>query len=176
QEKLEELQSELIHIARVSAMGTMASTLAHELNQPITAVVNYVETVRDLLAEPDPEDFPEIREALQDAAGEAMRAGHIVRRLRDFVARGEVEKTIGSLPNLINEAAAFGLLGANEKSIRTRLDIDHDAASVLVDKIQIQQVLVNLIRNAVEAMGTSAQRLLTIRTMPDQPGFVRVTV
>lgn len=176
QEKLEELQSELIHVARVSAMGTMASTLAHELNQPITAIANYVEAVRDLLAEPDPEDFPEIRDALQDAAGEAMRAGHIVRRLRDFVARGEVEKTIESLPNLINEAAAFGLLGANEKSIRTRLDIDHDAASVLVDKIQIQQVLVNLIRNAVEAMGASAQCLLTIRTVPDQPGFVRVTV
>lgn len=176
QEKLEELQSELIHVARVSAMGTMASTLAHELNQPITAVANYVEAVRDLLAEPDPEDFPEIREALQDAAGEAMRAGHIVRRLRDFVARGEVEKTIESLPNLINEAAAFGLLGANEKSIQTRMDIDHEAASVLVDKIQIQQVLVNLIRNAVEAMGASDQRLLTIRTAPDQPGFVRVTV
>lgn len=176
QERLEELQSELIHVARVSAMGTMASTLAHELNQPITAVANYVEAVRDLLAEPDPEDFPEIREALQDAAGEAMRAGHIVRRLRDFVARGEVEKTIESLPNLINEAAAFGLLGASEKSIQTRMDIDHDAASVLVDKIQIQQVLVNLIRNAVEAMGESARRLLTIRTVPDQPGFVRVTV
>ena len=176
QEKLEELQSELIHVARVSAMGTMASTLAHELNQPITAVANYVEAVRDLLADPDPEDFPEIREALGDAASEAMRAGHIVRRLRDFVARGEVEKTIESLPNLINEAAAFGLLGANEKSIQTRMDIDHDAANVLVDKIQIQQVLVNLIRNAVEAMGESAQRLLTIRTVPDQPGFVRVTV
>lgn len=176
QEKLEELQSELIHVARVSAMGTMASTLAHELNQPITAVANYVEAVRDLLAEPDPEDFPEIREALGDAASEAMRAGQIVRRLRDFVARGEVEKTIESLPNLINEAAAFGLLGASEKSIQTRIDIDHDAATVLVDKIQIQQVLVNLIRNAVEAMGACSQRLLTIRTMPDQPGFVRVTV
>src|SRR5690606_14181822 len=111
QEKLEELQSELIHVARVSAMGTMASTLAHELNQPITAVANYVEAVRDLLADPDPDDLPEICEALGDAAGEAMRAGHIVRRLRDFVARGEVEKTIESLPNLINEAAAFGLLG-----------------------------------------------------------------
>lgn len=110
QEKLEELQSELIHVARVSAMGTMASTLAHELNQPITAVANYVEAIRDLLADPDPEDFPEIHEALGDAAREAMRAGHIVRRLRDFVARGEIEKTVESLPNLINEAAAFGLL------------------------------------------------------------------
>lgn len=176
QERLEELQSELIHVARVSAMGTMASTLAHELNQPITAVANYVEAVRDLLAEPDPADMPEIIEALQDAAGEAMRAGQIVRRLRDFVARGEVEKTVESLPNLINEAAAFGLMGAIEKSVETQMDLDHEAAHVLVDKIQIQQVLVNLIRNAVEAMATSARRILTIRTVPDQSGFVRITV
>lgn len=176
EEKLEELQSELIHVARVSAMGTMASTLAHELNQPITAVANYVEAVRDLLSEPDPDDLPDIREALGDAAGEAMRAGRIVRRLRDFVARGEVEKTIERLPLLINEAAALGLLDAHEKSIRTRMDMDHEAAHVLVDRIQIQQVLVNLIRNAVEAMSASEKRLLTIRTAPDQPGFVRVTV
>ncbi|WP_254908093.1 MULTISPECIES: PAS domain S-box protein [unclassified Sphingobium] len=176
QEQLEELQSELIHVARVSAMGTMASTLAHELNQPITAVANYVEAVRDLLAQPDPDDLPEIIEALEDAAGEAMRAGQIVRRLRDFVARGEVERTAENLPDLINEAAAFGLMGAIEKAVETRMDIDHEAASVLVDKIQIQQVLVNLIRNAVEAMGPAARRILTIRTTPDQPGLVRVTV
>ncbi len=176
QEKLEELQSELIHVARVSAMGTMASTLAHELNQPITAVANYVEAVRDLLAAPDPEDLPMIREALQDAAGEAMRAGNIVRRLRDFVARGEVEKTVEKLPLLINEAAAFGLMGAIEKSVEARFDIDHDAADVLVDKIQIQQVLVNLIRNAVEAMSQSEERVLTVCSEPDQPGYVRVTV
>ncbi len=176
QDRLEELQSELIHVARVSAMGTMASTLAHELNQPITAVANYVEAVRDMLDEPDPEDFPEIQSALQDAASQAIRAGHIVRRLRDFVARGEVEKTIESLPNIINEAAAFGMLGAQEKSIETRIDIDHDAANVLVDKIQIQQVLVNLIRNAVEAMSNSDRRELTISTFADQPGMVRVIV
>ncbi|MAM37724.1 PAS domain S-box protein (plasmid) [Sphingobium naphthae] len=176
QEKLEELQSELIHVARVSAMGTMASTLAHELNQPITAVANYVEAVRDLLENFDAEDVPMIRDALQDAAGEAMRAGHIVRRLRDFVARGEVEKTVEKLPLLINEAAAFGLMGTSEKSIEARFDIDHDAADVLVDKIQIQQVLVNLIRNAVEAMGDSDERVLSVSTGADQPGFVRVTV
>ncbi|MDX3910950.1 MAG: PAS domain S-box protein [Sphingobium sp.] len=176
QEKLEELQSELIHVARVSAMGTMASTLAHELNQPITAVANYVEAIRDLLGDLDPADLPMIREALQDAAGEAMRAGHIVRRLRDFVARGEVEKTVEKLPLLITEAAAFGLMGASEKSIDTRFDIDHDAADVLVDKIQIQQVLVNLIRNAVDAMSQSPERVLTVSTGPEQAGFVRVCV
>src|SRR3546814_20291857 len=102
-------------------MGTMASTLAHELNQPITAVANYVEAVRDLLAEPDPDELPEIIAALEDAAAEAMRAGNIVRRLRDFVSRGEVEKTVESLPDLINAAAAFGLMGAGGKSIGTNI-------------------------------------------------------
>ncbi len=176
QERLEELQSELIHVARVSAMGTMASTLAHELNQPITAVANYVEAVRDLLAEPAEEDLPEIREALDDAAREAIRAGRIVRRLRDFVARGDVEKTVESLPDLINEAVAFGLMGMSGTAIQTRMDMDHEAAAVLVDKIQVQQVLVNLIRNAAEAMNCADRRVLTLRTAPDQPGFVRVTV
>lgn len=174
--RLESLQSELIHVSRVSAMGTMASTLAHELNQPITAVANYVEAVRDLLANPDPADIPMIRDALDDTANEALRAGHIVRRLRDFVARGEVEKTIEKLPLLINEAAVLGLMGAREKGVEPRFDLDPYASPVLVDKVQIQQVLINLIRNAVEAMATSPVRQLTVTSRPDQRGFVRVIV
>lgn len=174
--RLESLQSELIHVSRVSAMGTMASTLAHELNQPITAVANYVEAVRDLLANPDPADIPMIRDALDDTAKEALRAGHIVRRLRDFVARGEVEKTIEKLPLLINEAAVLGLMGAREKGVEPRFDLDPYASPVLVDKVQIQQVLINLIRNAVEAMADSPVRRLTVTSRPDQRGFVRVIV
>lgn len=174
--RLESLQSELIHVSRVSAMGTMASTLAHELNQPITAVTNYVEAVRDLLANPDPDDIPMIRDALDDTAKEALRAGHIVRRLRDFVARGEVEKTIEKLPLLINEAAVLGLMGAREKSVEPRFDLDPYASPVLVDKVQIQQVLINLIRNAVEAMADSPVRQLTVTSRLDQRGFVRVIV
>ncbi len=174
--RLESLQSELIHVSRVSAMGTMASTLAHELNQPITAVANYVEAVRDLLANPDPADVPMIRDALDDTAKEALRAGHIVRRLRDFVARGEVEKTIEKLPLLINEAAVLGLMGAREKGVEPRFDLDPYASPVLVDKVQIQQVLINLIRNAVEAMADSPERQLTVTSQPDQQGFVRVIV
>jgi two-component system sensor kinase FixL len=176
QERLEELQSELIHVARVSAMGTMASTLAHELNQPITAVANYVEAVRDLLADPDPDDLPMIRDALSDAAGEAMRAGHIVRRLRDFVSRGDVEKSVENLPVLVSEAAALGLIGAREKGVDARFDFDPAASPVLVDKVQIQQVLINLLRNAVEAMADSPARHLSIASRCDAPGFVRVTV
>lgn len=176
QERLEELQSKLIHVARVSAMGTMASTLAHELNQPITAVANYVEAVRDLLIEDNPEDKPMIREALNDAVGEAMRAGQIVRRLRDFVARGEVEKTVEKLPDLISEAAALGLIGAREKGVVSHFDFDPAAALVLVDKVQIQQVLINLIRNAVEAMTNSPVRELWVCTRRDENEMIRVTV
>jgi len=176
QERLETLQSELIHIARVSAMGTMASTLAHELNQPITAIANYVEAVRDQLAAPDPDDLPMMRDALDDTAREAMRAGDIVRRLRDFVARGEIDKTIETLPALINEAAVLGLMGAREKGIEPSFDLDPYASPVLVDKVQIQQVLINLIRNACEAMSDSDERRLLVTSRSDAPGFVRITV
>ena len=176
EQKLETLQSELIHVSRLSAMGTMASTLAHELNQPITAVTNYVEAVRDLLAEPNLADMPMIREALDDAAKEALRAGHIVRRLRDFVARGEVDKTVEKLPPLINEAAVLGLIGAREQGVEPTFDLDPYASPVLVDKVQIQQVLINLIRNAVEAMAHSPTRKLTVSTMSAPPDFIRVIV
>ncbi|AMK22906.1 MULTISPECIES: PAS domain S-box protein [Sphingomonadaceae] len=176
QERLDELQSKLIHVARVSAMGTMASTLAHELNQPITAVANYVEAVRDLLAEANPEDLPMIREALEDTVREALRAGQIVRRLRDFVARGEVEKTVEDLPSLIHEAAALGLMGAQEKGVDAQFDLDPGASKVLLDKVQIQQVLINLLRNAVEAMAGSSERHLWVISRRERAGFIRVTV
>ncbi|HEX7871740.1 MAG TPA: PAS domain S-box protein [Sphingobium sp.] len=181
--RLEALQSELIHVSRLSAMGTMASTLAHELNQPITAIAAYAEAVRDQLADPDPQDMEMIREALDDTAKEALRAGHIVRRLREFVARGEVEKTVEPLPQLINEAAVLGLIGAREQGVEPLFDLDPYASPVLVDKVQIQQVLINLIRNAVEAMGGvgaesgSPERRLTITSRADDnPACVRVTV
>ena len=178
EERLETLESELIHVSRVSAMGTMASTIAHELNQPITAIANYAEAVRDMLAEPEsePEQYAMMREALDETAKEALRAGNIVRRLRDFVARGEVEKTVESLPSLINEASVLGLMGAREKGVETHFDLDPYASPVFVDKIQIQQVLINLIRNACEAMSESAERRLAVSTRADQPGFARVTV
>jgi len=174
--RVEELRSDLIHAARVSAMGTMASTLAHELNQPITAVANYVEGVRDLLASPDLNDLPMMREALDDAASEAIRAGQIVRRLRDFVARGDSEKTVADLPRLIEEAALLALMGARERGVSARFEIDPAATPVLVDGVQIQQVLINLMRNAVEAMSNARLRDLVVSTCDEEPGFVRVSV
>ncbi len=170
------LQAELIHVTRVSAMGTMASTLAHELNQPIAAVANYVEAVRDQMAQPRESEWPMMREALAEAASEALRAGQIVRRLREFVSRGEVEKTIEDLPQLVQEASELGLVGAREMGIDVRFDIDPLASPVLVDKVQIQQVLINLVRNACDAMADSAVRQLTIATHSRQDDLVEVIV
>jgi two-component system sensor kinase FixL len=135
-----------------------------------------MEGIRDLLAAPDADDLPMIREALDDAAREALRAGHIVRRLRDFVARGEVEKTLEDLPALITEAAVLGLMGAREKGVETRFELDPAATPVIVDKVQIQQVLINLVRNAVEAMQATPRRLLIVSTHIETSGFVRVSV
>ncbi|MCX8475491.1 MAG: PAS domain S-box protein [Sphingomonas sp.] len=176
EEHIESLRGDLIHVARVSAMGTMASTLAHELNQPITAVANYVQGVRDLLDEPHPDDLPMIRDALDDAKNEALRAGNIVRRLREFVARGEVEKNVVDLPALIDEASKLALIGAREKGVKLTFDLDPRATPVLVDKIQTQQVLINLMRNAIEAMAASPLRELSVVSRMAPNTMVQITV
>lgn len=156
--KLKELQSELIHVSRLSAMGTMASTLAHELNQPLTAIATYLEAGRDMLDGGAAADPALIREAMAEAAAEAIRAGTIVRRLRAFVGRGEMQRTREDLARLIDEASRLALIGARQRGIRAFFDLDSAIETVLVDRVQIQQVLVNLIRNAAEAVESCARR------------------
>lgn len=174
--RLQDLQTELAHVSRVSSMGSLASAIAHELNQPLTAIANYVEAARDLLQDADPETLEMIREALAEAADQSVRAGQIVRRLRDFIAHGETERRIETLPRLINEANALALVGSGEHGIDVQVRLDPDANRVLVDRIQIQQVLLNLIRNAIEAMVDSPVRTLRIETMREDGGTIRVTV
>ena len=160
QARLQELQSELVHVSRLSAMGEMASALAHELNQPLAAISNYMKGSRRLLADsPDP-NRSKIENALDRAAEQALRAGQIIRRLRDFVSRGESEKRVESLAKLIEEAGALGLSGAREQGVQLRFNLNPEHDLVLVDRVQIQQVLVNLFRNALEAMAHSPQREL----------------
>jgi two-component system, LuxR family, sensor kinase FixL len=175
--RLQDLQSELAHVGRVSEMGTLATALAHELNQPLTAVANYCETARDLLeGSPDAETLAIVREALDDAARQSVRAGQIVRRLRDFITHGETERRVESLPRLINEANALALVGSREHGIEVEVRLDPRANEVLVDRIQVQQVLVNLIRNAIDAMVDARMRQLVLRTAREAGGFVRVSV
>ena len=175
--RLQDLQSELAHVGRLSEMGTLASSLAHELNQPLTAVSSYCESARDLLHdEPDAEILDMVREAMDEAAKQAIRAGQIVRRLRDFMSHGETERRIESLQRLINEANALALVGSREHGIDVQLSLDAEADVVFVDRIQVQQVLVNLIRNAVDAMINCPKRSLTIRTARAGNGYVEVAV
>ena len=150
--RLQELQTELVHISRLTAMGEMASTLAHELNQPLSAIANYMKGSRRLLENSSDENSAMLRDAMDKAAEQAVRAGQIIRRLRDFVARGESERRVESVKKLIEEASALALVGAKDQGVRVRFQFDPAVDLVLADKVQIQQVLLNLMRNAIEAM------------------------
>jgi two-component system sensor kinase FixL len=159
--RMQELQSELVHVSRLTAMGEMASSLAHELNQPLSAITSYLRGAATLL-KAEQVDTNRVREAMDRSADQALRAGDIIKRLREFVAKGETEHTIESPATLLEEAAALALVGAREQGVRVSLRCDHDLPDIVADKVQIQQVALNLIRNGVEAMETTPRRELTI--------------
>ena len=161
--RIEDLQTELLHASRLSVMGQMASTMAHELNQPLTAVANYLEAGRHLLS--TGAAAPErIVDLMEKAVAQAQRAGEIIRQLRQFVSKGETERSARNLNQLIEEALALALVGARQSGVRVSLELDHQLPSALLDPVQIQQVVLNLVRNAVEAMETVEKRELTIST------------
>jgi two-component system sensor kinase FixL len=175
EQRLQELQSELVHISRLSAMGEMASALAHELNQPLSAIANYLKgSSRLLAAEPVPRE--RLLEAVHKAGEQALRAGEIIRRLRDFVARGEAERRVESLPKLVEEASALALVGAKETGVRVQFRFSPGIEFVLADRVQVQQVALNLIRNAMEAMEDSPSKILEIRIDAAADGHAQVTV
>jgi two-component system sensor kinase FixL len=176
QARLHELQSELVHVSRLTAMGEMASALAHELNQPLAAISNYMKGSRKLLADSTDPNAPRIETALDRAAEQAVRAGQIIRRLRDFVSRGESEKRVESLSKLVEEAGALGLAGAREQNVQLRFSLDPDADLVLADRVQIQQVLVNLFRNALEAMAQSQRRALIVTNRKVDGDLIEIAV
>src|SRR6185312_12430196 len=164
--RLQELQSELVHISRLTAMGEMASALAHELNQPLSAIANYMKGSRRLLEGREDDKTAMVRDAMDKAAEQSLRAGQIIRRLRDFVARGESERRMESVKKLVEEASALALVGAKDQGVRVLFRLDATVDLVLADKVQIQQVLLNLMRNAIEAMEQSDRRELVLAVVP----------
>jgi two-component system, LuxR family, sensor kinase FixL len=174
--RLQELQSELMQISRLTAMGEMASALAHELNQPLSAITNYLKGSRRLLDKRPDAETRVVSDALDRAAEQAMRAGDIIRRLRDFVSRGETERRIERVAKLIDEASAIALVGAKERGIRVGYRLDPAAELVLADRVQIQQVLINLMRNAIEAMDESERRELVISARRVEGNMVDMSV
>ncbi|MET0705652.1 MAG: sensor protein FixL [Tardiphaga sp.] len=176
QAQLQELQSELIHMSRLSAMGEMASALAHELNQPLAAISNYMNGSRRLLEASNDPNRARIENALNKAAEQAVRAGQIIRRLRDFVSRDESEKRIESLSKLVEEAGALGLTGSREQGVLLRFNLDPRHDRVVVDRVQIQQVLVNLFRNGLEAMHHAPRPELVVTNAAAPDDMVEVVV
>ena len=174
--RLQELQSELVHISRLTAMGEMATTLAHEINQPLSAIANYLKGSRRLLEASTDERSAMLRDAMDKAGDQALRAGDIIRRLREFVARGESERRVESVSKLTEEASALALVGAKELGVRVTFRLDPGADLVLADRVQVQQVLLNLIRNAIEAMEGSELRELFVQSAPFANGMVVIDV
>ena len=166
--------AELIHVARVSTLGNMATQLAHELNQPLAAIVNYASGCERRLAAGTAAG-PEIRDAIGEMRGQAERAGEIIKRIRRFV-RKQPNKTIDVDINRIVSDAVTLAAAANPWRIPIELQLADNLPAVQVDEIQIMQVIVNLVRNALEAMSaTSPNGRLMIATAAAGDG-VHVTV
>ena len=173
--RLQDVQGELVHVSRLTALGEMASALAHELNQPLTAIANFMKGLQVLIKR-KPLDEARLQDMISQAGDQALRAGQIIRRLRDFVSKGEAERRIESLPQLLEEAGALAMVGAKERSVRVRYKVDPQVSLVLADKVQIQQVALNLIRNAIEAMEDVPRRELIVGARPVAEDMVEVYV
>ncbi|HEU4476071.1 MAG TPA: PAS domain S-box protein [Methyloceanibacter sp.] len=174
--QLQELQTELARLSRLTAMGEMASTLAHEINQPLSAISNYLRGCSRLLEPVDHPNVPKIRDALAETTKQTLRAGHIIRQLREFVARGETEKRPENLSKLVEEASALALVGAKDEGVKTLFRFASHTDAALVEKVQIQQVLLNLMRNAIEAMHGCDLKELIITTAAVSGDMIEVSV
>ncbi|OWK28321.1 PAS domain S-box protein [Sphingomonas mucosissima] len=176
EERLNTLRSELTHLSRLGAMGEMAAGLAHELNQPLAASVNYMATASLLLKEGS--DTPRAEEMLEQARSQALRAGEIIRRLRDFVARHDAEVRAEPVEETLRDAVALVFVGQKQLDVSVRYDLDPGAVLMFADRVQVQQVLVNLLRNASEAMrcaGTEDMSIL-VQTKVIDPETLEIAV
>jgi two-component system sensor kinase FixL len=138
EERLQEIQGELARLARLSELGEMASTLAHELNQPLAAIANYTQGCVRLLETPGGAASPQLKDAIVETARQSLRAGDIIRHLREFVSRRGTERSVADIRKLIEEAGALALVGSREQDVRSVFDFAADTGDVLVDRIQMQ--------------------------------------
>jgi PAS domain S-box-containing protein len=173
---IEKLRNELFHAARLAAAGQMAAALAHELNQPLTAVINSVNAAKRLLARNDSASLMVAQDVADEAATQALRASEIIRGLRQFVTADKAERRMEALPSMIEEAGALVLSSVVPLAARLNFEFDDKAKGVLVSRVQIQQVLVNLIRNAFEAMAGQDRREVTLATKVVGDGMIEITV
>ena len=171
--RLHEVQSELIHMSRLSELAQMVSALAHEVNQPLTAMQNYLRAGQHLTSAGE---IDKAQSVFGKAIDQSERAGAIIRSLREFVKKGDDARRLESLSKIIEEASALSLVGAKAQGANVQLRLDPDVPEVYVDKVQIQQVLFNLLRNALEAMADSRRRDILIAAVPSADYMVEIRV
>jgi two-component system sensor kinase FixL len=170
--RLQEIQGELARLSRLNELGEMASTLAHELNQPLSAIANYAQGSARMMRDLQDTNSGKVREALTEISRQSLRAGQIIRHLREFVMRGETGKAPEDIRKLVEEAGALALVGSREHGVKSVFDFGPGAELVMADRVQIQQVLINLMRNAIEAMRDGARRELMVRASRLGPDVV----
>jgi two-component system sensor kinase FixL len=164
EERLDNVQAQLVRIARVNAMDEMGSALAHELNQPLTALMLYLQAVSRLtFTSPSSKGTipQEIHDIIDRSLKEADRAGKIIQRMRQFVEKRETERKTLQLSELVDDALDFTMIGMRTRGVTVERNYAHDLPPISVDPIQIQQIIVNLVRNALDAVAhTKTQRIL----------------
>ncbi len=176
QRRLRELQTELLNVSRQSAMGQLSSALAHELNQPLAAIMNYVQASRRTIKKAGGIVSEKAYRMMDNALDQADRAGAIMRGLRDIVEKGEAARAESDINKVVEEASALGLIGAARKGIEVDMEFGADLPPVIINEIQIQQVVMNLVRNGVEAMAASKKRDLTIKTALDHDNTIEIAI
>jgi two-component system sensor kinase FixL len=174
--RIQELQGELLHATRLVSAGQLAAALAHELNQPLSAILNYAGVLEELAAAISGAQGEMLREVVKKITAQTGRAGEVIRRLRAFVAKRESEQEIQDLNRTVEEALALGMVGSSYANVHLTTDLASDLPPVRIDRVQIQQVMINLLRNAVEAMHDSPRRELRVSTARDGASFVQASV
>jgi len=171
------LQGRIMHVSRLATIGEMAAGVAHEINQPLTAIATYAQACNRLLDLPEP-DLAEVRDALREIASQAVRAGAIIRRLRNLVRRNDAPKAPSGINELIKELEELMQTDARVHDVRLRLELADGLPQVLVDRVQIQHVLLNLLRNALEAVAElpPGKREVVVRTARTEDGEVEMSV
>lgn len=176
QKRLHALQSEMAHVARVTQMGTLATAIAHELNQPLAAITNYADAAASILDQRGIGPKDQVRQALELCSEEVQRASLLIQRLRGFLRSGDSDRRNYPIAPIIEESIALALADGEGHGVAVNVRKERGLPEVFVDRIQIQQVLVNLIRNALEAMSSMSTRSIAIRTRRAGPKMVEVTV
>jgi two-component system sensor kinase FixL len=176
EQRVHELQEELIHASRLASLGEITSMVAHEVNQPLSASGTYLEVARELLKSSLAGDRDKALKAMDQAGAQIRRVGDTVRRIREFARKKTPELMLEDVNRIIEEANAIAAIGSKARGIRTTFDLSPARPEANVDRIQIQQVVMNLVRNAIDAMTEHDRRELVLKSSIAADGSVEVSV